>query len=353
MSIYAVIMAGGVGSRFWPRSRTAQPKQFLNVFGEVSLIQSTVARLGGLIPPTRCFVVTHARYLDETLRQLPELPAENILIEPISRNTAPCIAYAAVHIHALDPEATLVVLPADHVIQDTVGFHTALQTAIATAQEPDRLVTLGLTPTRPETGYGYIRYAPPATPSATPAAYPVLTFTEKPDAETAQQFLASGEYLWNSGMFIWRADTILEQFARHLPEVHAAFAELRAAETETGVEHAFEQCPSISIDYGIMEQATSAYVVPAAFGWSDVGDWRAVQDLTLKDDAGNAVRGEAVVLDSTNCLVETGKRLVVLVGVADLLVVETEDAVLVCHRNAAQQVKDVQKYLSAEKPEYT
>ncbi len=350
MSTYAVIMAGGVGSRFWPRSRTAHPKQFLNVFGEVSLIQATVARLGGLIPPERCFVVTHARYLDATLRQLPTVPPENILIEPISRNTAPCVAYAAVHIHTLDPEATLIVLPADHVIQDTIGFHMALQTAIETAQQPGLLVTLGLTPTRPETGYGYIHYEAPETPATKPSAYPVSTFTEKPDAETAQHFLESGTYLWNSGMFIWRADTILDQFKHHLPAVYAAFAPLRTGETEDRVEQAFEQCPSLSIDYGIMEKATSVSVVPASFGWSDVGDWRAVQDLSLKDTDGNTVRGEAVIHNSTGCLIDAGKRLVVLVGVQDLVVVETDDAVLVCHRNATQQIKDVQKQLTREKP---
>ncbi len=227
--LHAVIMAGGIGSRFWPQSRKARPKQFLNVFGETTLLQSTLARLQGLVPPERCFVVTHERYLEQTHEQLPFLPEANILAEPISRNTAPCIAYAAVRLLAQDPEATMVVLPADHVIRNVKQFHAVLRLAIDKAQEPGALVTIGITPTHPETGYGYIQFDRPANFGHEGLqAYRVRTFAEKPDVLTAERFLDSGDFLWNSGIFIWRADTILDQMQHHLPDTYDAFAPLPA-----------------------------------------------------------------------------------------------------------------------------
>ena len=209
--IHAVIMAGGIGSRFWPESREARPKQFLNVFGSATLIQNTVARLQGLVPPERCLIVTHERYFEQTRNQLPAVPVENILLEPISRNTAPCIAYAAETLIARDPDATMIVLPADHVISNVQEFHQVLRVAVDKAATPGALVTIGVTPTHPETGYGYIQFESSASHAADPlTAYPVRTFAEKPDLATAERFLDSGDFLWNSGMFIWRADTVLE-----------------------------------------------------------------------------------------------------------------------------------------------
>jgi mannose-1-phosphate guanylyltransferase len=347
---YAVIMAGGIGSRFWPASRKEHPKQFLDVFGDGTLIQNTVARLQGLIPPERCLVVTHDRYVDKTKKQLPAVPDENILAEPISRNTAPCITYAAATLVDRDPDATMVVLPADHVIGNVAQFHETLDVATDAAQEPNALVTIGIEPTYPATGYGYIQYDGDENEEGSLEAHPVRTFAEKPDQSTAERFIDSGDFLWNSGMFIWRADTILDQVETHLPDAHEAFAPVR--EAGSGVDRdtltqAFQDSPRISIDYGVMEQADTVYVVPGAFEWNDVGDWRAVYDLSDKNELGNVIEGNVIMQDSSRCYVKAGDRLVVLVGIHDMVVVDTDDAVLVCNRESAQQVKQVVEYLHA------
>jgi mannose-1-phosphate guanylyltransferase len=360
---HAVIMAGGIGSRFWPASRRDRPKQFLSIFDENTLIQNTVARLQGLVPPERCLVVTHDRYVEQTKKQVPTLPEENILAEPISRNTAPCIAYAAAVLKDRDPDATMIVLPADHLIRNVARFHEVLETAAEKAQEPGALVTIGIEPTHPATGYGYIQYeedgsADDEDESDALAARPVRTFAEKPDRDTAERFLDSGDFLWNSGMFIWRADTIWNQFEEHLPEAHEAFAPVHAVlggpEEEAAVRSAFENSPRISIDYGVMERADSVHVVAGSFGWSDVGDWRAVYDLADKDEHGNALDGNVIVHDASRNLVQTDDtddRLVVLVGVHDAVVVDTDDALLVCNRENAQKVKNVVEYLNAHQLE--
>jgi len=358
---YAVIMAGGIGSRFWPQSRQARPKQFLNVFGDDTLIQNTVARLQGLIPPERCLIVTHERYVDQTRRQLPAVPDENILAEPISRNTAPCIAYAAARLVERDPDATMVVLPADHVIRDVARFHEILEVALEKAQDPGSLVTIGVEPTYAATGYGYIQYDDSASSGDATEALPVRTFAEKPDAQTAARFLDSGDFLWNSGMFIWRADTIWSELDRHLPKCFAAFDPVRSAvgtsRENDAVAEAFQNSPRISIDYGVMEQSDQVFVVPGSFGWNDVGDWKAVfqesQQMDLDDEQGNVVPDEAKVIlhNASRCYVQGDKRLIVLVGMHDTVVVDTEDAVLVCDRENAQQVKNVVEYLHSHQLE--
>lgn len=362
---YAVIMAGGIGSRFWPRSRKAHPKQFLNVFGEHTLIQSTIARLQGVVPAERCYVVTHERYVDETRDQLPAIPEQNILAEPIMRNTAPCIEYAALKLAARDPEAIMVVLPADHVIKNVRRFHQVLLSAIEKAKEPGTLVTIGINPTHPETGYGYIQFDAGSTidddaagdgqDGDVPIAYPVKTFAEKPDLATAERFVDSGDFLWNSGMFVWRADSILDQIETHVPQAHEAFRSVRelidTREEHAAVEEAYARSPHISIDYGVMERAEQVYVVPGSFGWSDVGDWRAVYELGEKDEHGNALQGNVIVHDSSRCLVHANDRLIVLVGIHDAVVVDTTDAVLICNREAAQRVKNVVDYLHAHRLE--
>ena len=349
---YAVIMAGGIGSRFWPASRKEHPKQFLDVFGNGTLIQNTVARLNGLIPPERCLIVTHERYVEETQKQLPAVPRENILAEPISRNTAPCIAYAATVLAERDDDATMTVLPADHVIGDVAQFHETLRVALDAAQTGGALVTMGIEPTYPATGYGYIQYDGPTDLDAEELqAYPVRTFAEKPDRSTAERFIDSGDFLWNSGMFVWRADTILSQIETHLPDTHDAFAPLRGAvgtDAEADAAHdAFQDSPSISIDYGVMERADSVHVVPGSFDWNDVGDWRAVYDMSEKNDLGNVIEGNVIMHNSSRCLVRGGERLVTLVGMHDAVVVDTDDAVLVCNRENSQQVKQVVEYLHA------
>ena len=364
MSLYAVIMAGGVGSRFWPRSRRATPKQFLDVFGDASLIQNTFARLQPLVDAERTLVVTNADYAEITQQHLPALPAGNILGEPVARNTAPCIALAAAKLLAQDPDATMVVLPADHLIANVARFHAVLEAAIEAAQPTGDghgpLVTIGIRPTHPETGYGYVQYdlegdgkpgeALDLEGYDSPRAYPVLTFAEKPDVKTAERFLDAGDFLWNSGMFVWRADAILAAFERYLPKVHRLFAPLvdvMGTDGETAaIEDAYERSPKISIDYGILEQADRVLVVPGAFGWSDVGDWRAVHELADKDDAGNRAEGNVILHDTARSFARANDgRLLVLVGMEDTVVVDTGDAVLVCHREQAQKVKDVVDFL--------
>lgn len=362
MSLYTVIMAGGIGSRFWPRSRRAHPKQFLDVFGEASLIQNTFARLQPLVEPERVFVVTNEAYAEKTHEHLPAVPAENVLGEPVARNTAPCIALAAARLHALDPDAMMVVLPADHLIINVERFHEVLQAAVDAAQpkgdESAPLVTIGIRPTHPETGYGYIQFDADGDhdgvrddgPADTPRAHHVLSFAEKPDLATAERFLDAGDFLWNSGMFIWRADAILAAMERHLPDVHRVFAPLEEAfgtdDEREAIAKAYERSPKISIDYGVMERADNVLVVPGSFGWSDVGDWRAVHDLIDKDEAGNHAEGNVILQDTARSLARSADgRLLVLVGMEDTVVVDTGDAVLVCHREQAQKVKDVVDFL--------
>ena len=363
MSLYAVIMAGGVGSRFWPRSRRAHPKQFLDVFGDASLIQNTFARLQPLVEAENVFVVTNEAYAQKTHEHLPAVPEANILGEPTARNTAPCIALAAARLHALDPDATMIVLPADHLIANVERFHDVLRAAVDAAQTPGDgsgpLVTIGIRPTHPETGYGYVQYdvsddpdgQPDGLDGEAPRAYPVLSFAEKPDVATAERFLDAGDFLWNSGMFIWRADAILAALETHLPNVHAAFAPLEdafraAPQAPDAIAQAYERTPKISIDYGVMERASNVLVVPGSFGWNDVGDWRAVHDLADKDDAGNRAEGNVILQDTVRSFARSADgRLLVLVGMEDAVVVDTGDAVLVCHREQAQKVKNVVDFL--------
>ena len=350
---HAVIMAGGIGARFWPRSRKARPKQFLNVFGEATLIQNTLSRLQGVVEPANSYVVTNSRYAQTTSDQLPVLPVENILSEPISRNTAPCIAYAAMKLAAEDPDATMIVLPADHMIENVRKFQEVLAVAVEAAQENGALVTIGIEPTHPATGYGYIQHE--GSDGDTLRAHHVRTFAEKPDVATAERFLDSGDFLWNSGMFVWRAQTIIDTIESLMPDLFEAFAPLEktigTSDEEQAVAEAFGSCRSISIDYGVMERAQKVYVVPGSFGWSDVGDWRAVYDLSEKDKHGNAIVGRAVLHSSSRCLVSSERRLVVLVGMHDAVVVDTDDAVLVCNRDNTQQVKGVVDYLHAHQLE--
>ena len=353
---YAVIMAGGIGSRFWPQSRENNPKQFLAIHGEDTLIRNTMSRLRGIIPDENVFVVTHRRYVDQTREQLPTVPVENILAEPVARNTGPCIALAAIKLLARDPDAIMIALPADHVIRNTKRFHKALRSAIDKAQEKDTLVTIGIEPTHPETGYGYVQYDGQAEHDRkTPEALPVRTFAEKPDIETAERFLDSGDFLWNSGIFVWRADAILNAIQHHLPKVFRAFDPLRdalgTAQETKAISEAYAKSPTISIDYGVMERADKVFVVPASFGWSDVGDWAAVHALRKKDRQGNTLKGNVILNDSSRCLIDANQRLVVLIGMHDTIVVDTEDALLICNRESTQQVKNIVDYLHAHRLE--
>lgn len=343
--VYAVIMAGGVGTRFWPKSRKSNPKQFLNLFGETSMIQQTVERLGGFIDPENVVVVTNGDYIDFVKKQLAGVEPASIIGEPVARNTAPCIASAAALLHKKDPDSVMIVLPADHRIGNPKAFKDVLKTAAETAKSENSLVTIGIKPNWPETGYGYIqREIEPDIEKFSHPVYKVQKFAEKPDADTAADFLASGDYLWNSGIFIWKTSTILEAFEKHLPEIHKETKKLLESDfKESDVKTFYEACPSISIDYGIMENAEKVHVVPGDFDWNDVGSWNAVHELSDKDSAENAsVNTKALFVNSSgNYALTSGKKLVAFAGVEHVALVETEDAILVVNLDKAQDVKEV------------
>lgn len=343
--IYAVIMAGGVGTRFWPRSRGVRPKQLLNIFGEKSMIQHTVERILPLVAPENIYVVTNIHQAELVGRQLPGLHLQNILIEPVGRNTAPCIGLAALHILDKDPDGIMAVLAADHLIKPVDKFSSDISFAADIAAQTGACVTLGIVPTRPETGYGYIQYLEQESLGQNRKAFRVKTFAEKPNLETAKRFLTSGDFLWNSGMFIWKASTILKLIEEFLPELYEGLVEIRAAlngqKYDEVVNRVYRSLKGISIDYGVMEKTKEVYVIKSEFEWNDVGSWEEVYQLSKKDAAGNALTGEHVILDSTNSLIYSPGKLVAMVGLHDLIVVDTEDALLICRRDQAQDVKKI------------
>jgi mannose-1-phosphate guanylyltransferase len=341
-------MAGGSGTRFWPKSKQSYPKQFLRLFGNQTMIQSTVSRLEPFITPGRCMVVTNKDYTDIVNEQLPSLGS--IVGEPSAKNTAACVLAAAAMIHANDPDAVMVVLPADHHITDPTAFREVLAAAVETAQKNESLVTIGITPNRPETGYGYIRFnKESATEPANHKVYDVMNFTEKPELKVAESFLKSGDYLWNSGMFVWKTETILKAFSKYLPEMHES-AVNSFMKKDSDIEEFYSSCQSVSIDYGIMEKAENVQVIPGDFGWNDVGSWTAVYELGEKDKNGNVVDvANASFQNSQNNFIssESGK-IIALVGVENIAVVETETAILVCDLTKAQGVKDVVDHLKSD-----
>lgn len=343
---YALIMAGGVGSRFWPVSRTTYPKQFLDVLGTgKSLIQNTYERFKKIVPAENIFILTNESYFDLVKEQIPALADNQIIGEPIMRNTAPCIAYGCYKIKKLNPNALIVVAPSDHLILETENFIDIINKALASAEANHCLITLGIKPSRPDTGYGYIQYSPT---TISENLHKVKTFTEKPSLEIAQTFLASGDFLWNSGIFIWSVDAILNAFDKYLPEMSEIFREGKPAYNsdveKEFIQSAFQQCTNISIDYGIMEKAENVYVMPSDFGWSDLGTWASVYDLAKKDYVGNAViNSEKVIMyDSSNCMVNIpSDKLVILNGLHDFIVVESNNTLMICPKDKEQHVKQV------------
>jgi mannose-1-phosphate guanylyltransferase len=345
-NLYTVIMAGGAGTRFWPASRSHRPKQLLPLAGDANsepLVAATVRRVMPISPPERILVVTAAHLLAATREALPMLPAENFLAEPAARNTAPCIGWAAATIQRRDPDAMVMVLPSDHFVADEPGFRRALLAAVEAAKTRP-IATIGITPTRPETGYGYMEKGAPIGDEA----FEVKQFIEKPDLAHAETYVASGKHLWNGGMFFFRARLMADLIRKYLPELARGLERLERAsalgDEQAALEEIFPKLPSISIDHGVMEKAEGVAVVPGNFGWSDVGSWQSSWELASKDERGNAAPADAVLVDADGNLVKDLRQaghggVIALIGVRDLAVVATDDAILVIPRDRAQDVK--------------
>ena len=347
---YGLILAGGRGTRFWPRSRKRSAKQVLNVVGERSLIQSTVDRLKPLIAPERLWVLTNDHLRDIIIKQLPEVPRNQILAEPLQRNTAPAIGLAAQILHSLDPDAVMGVFPSDHVIGKIPLYRNAIKSAFGAAAAR-HLVVVGIQPRWPETGYGYIEF-PRGCAAGDGAALAVRRFHEKPVIAKAKRYVKAGNFFWNSGMFFWRTDVLLDQLRQHLPRTATVLASLPPFGSRAfgaRLEQAFPLCDNISIDYAVLEKASGVHGIAAGdFGWNDVGSWNAVYELLERDPQGNSIALESIVLDSHNNFVDARGKVVALIGVRDLIVVDTPDALLVAARDRAQEVGDIVKTLEQQ-----
>jgi mannose-1-phosphate guanylyltransferase len=350
MNIYAVIMAGGVGSRFWPRSKEKSPKQLLKIFGNNSMIQDTVYRLKDIVDNENIFIITNKVQQPEIRNQLPEIPLENIIEEPFGRNTAACIGLASIIIKARSEDAVMIVLPADHIIKDVEKFHKTLFDAAKFAYEARGLVTIGIPPTRPETGYGYIQIDEKI---ITDNIYKVYTFAEKPNYATAVRFLESGDFFWNSGMFIWRADAILDEIKMYMPDLYEGLKEinlcLNTDKFDKTLAMVYGQLKNISIDYGIMEKSQKVYLTKGNFSWSDVGSWEEVYQLTPKDGDGNAKVGNVYTEMTVDSYIYSPNKFTSVIGIDNVIVINTDDALLVCRRDQSQEVKKVIDHLKINK----
>ena len=348
--MFALILAGGAGTRLWPRSRAALPKQLLALTGGDTMMQATVKRVLPIVPLEHIFVATNREYGPLIKEQIPGLPTSNIVEEPSSKNTAPCIGLAAAHMRQLDPDAVMASLHADHFIADEEGFRQALLAAEEVAQE-GYLVTLGITPDKPETGYGYIQRGPKIGHYNNHAVYQVARFLEKPDLTTAEKFVASGEYYWNSGIFIWQISTLLEAFRNCMPEFYEQLGQLeQALVAGQTIDAIWQTIQSESIDVGIMERAAKVAVVPVDIGWNDVGSWTAIHEINVKDENGNVALGaEHLAVDTRGTLVQGNGRLIATIGLEDVVIVDSDDALLVCARDKVQDIKKVVEWLKENK----
>lgn len=340
-----VIMAGGRGERFWPRSRMAKPKQFLNLIGEKTMLQLTVERIKDLVGISDTYIVAGPEFKDIILEQIPQLPGENIIIEPFGRDTAAAIGLAALVLGKKNPREVMIVLPADHYISNVRNFQEVLRSAVAAANRENKIITLGIHPHSPETGYGYIHRGELVDTFAGIPAYQAVRFLEKPDSARAMEFLSSGDYLWNSGMFIWRVDMIREMIGKHIPSLAEGLKEiensLQTDRYEKTVKKVYSDLPKVSIDYGLMERADNVLVIPCDFGWDDIGSWTALEGYVEKDELGNVLNGEGVLLDTVNTHVVSSDKTVALLGVKDLIVIIDHDSLLICHKSRAQEIKKI------------
>src|SRR6056297_2868918 len=349
----ALIMAGGEGTRFWPLSRKDNPKQFLKLNdNQKTMLQETVERIKELVTIEQVFIATNEAYQEAIKNQLEGIPAENIIVEPMKRNTAACIGLSSVVIENKYPGSTMIVLPADHLIKDEKKFIDILSKAVMTAATGKNLVTLGIKPTHPETGYGYIHYGNHLLIIDGGKVFEVQNFTEKPDLDIAKEFLEAGNYLWNSGMFIWQLDSILYNLEKHLPEMYESLLKIKNAlgtdSEKKVIENEFEQMESVSIDYGIMERADDIFVIPSSFGWDDLGSWPALERVKKVDNDGNVVIGKHYGIDTTNSIIHSPNKVVTTIGLDDVVIVDTEDAILICDKKRAQEVKEIRNILAED-----
>lgn len=341
-----VIMAGGKGERFWPKSRMNMPKQFLSLTDDgKSMIQHTVERLKGLVDIQNMYIVTNEIYKDLVLEHIPDIPKENIIIEPVAKNTAPCIGLAAIHIAKKNPDSKMIILPSDHLIKFNEIFIDTLKIALDVVEKGDNLATIGITPNYPETGYGYINFTKGESFKDSANIYEVLRFVEKPNLEKAKEYLTSGEYLWNSGIFVWKASTILKNFKEYLPEIYEGLQKIgesiNTGKYEEVLKKEFPNLPSESIDYGIMEKAKNIYVIPGNFGWDDVGSWLSLERINKTNQDGNVITGNVISIKTKNTIIQGSDKLIATIGLEDIVIVDTDDVTLICHKNNTQEVKEV------------
>jgi mannose-1-phosphate guanylyltransferase len=340
---YVAIMAGGIGSRFWPMSRTSYPKQFLDILNTGrTLIQGTYDRFSKFIPKENIYVVTAEEYVEIVKEQLPELPLANIVAEPSRKNTAPCIAYISYKLKVLNEKGSLICAPADHIILDEMAFTKVCLEALSFVTAHKALITLGIKPTHPNTGYGYIQFEQQP---ASDNVYKVKTFTEKPNTELARTFVSSGEFLWNAGIFVWQVSNIVSAFQKYQPELaeifEAELAHYNTPKEKEAIDKIYPQCTNISIDYAIMEKADNVYIIPSSFGWSDLGTWNSAHENMDKDYLGNAVTGsDVMVIDAKDNMVHVpNHKLVLLQGMNDYIIVDTEDVLMICKKDKEQEIK--------------
>ena len=357
MDVRAVIMAGGVGTRFWPLSRKKKPKQFLPVISDQTMIEETVSRLLPLISPSHIYTIANQDQTQTIQKLLPSIPQENLLVEPMGKNTAPSLLLATAAVYLENPEAAVIALPADHLIKDTERFLKKLEAGAQAVLDGEHLVTFGIPPSYPATGYGYIQFSRSDSQDISQEIfYPVQRFKEKPNLEQAKDFLDKGNNFWNSGMFIWQAKVFPEKLEQYAPDLYPYWKKMVEALKEGDESMLFsiyQDIPSISIDYALMEKAKPVWMCVGDFGWSDVGAWSSLSDIWTKDSHGNSLRGENIVLDSENCLLYSPDKLTALVGLRDLIVVDTEDTLLICRKDMDQKVKDIVETLKKkEKKEY-
>ncbi|SKA76657.1 mannose-1-phosphate guanylyltransferase [Caloramator quimbayensis] len=347
-----VIMAGGKGERFWPRSRQSLPKQLISLTNDgKTMIQLTYERVKKITDKENVFIVTNENYSNIIRKQLFEIPFQNILIEPLGKNTAPCIGLSAVYIAKKDPEAVMIILPSDHLIKNNDIFINTLEAAAKMAQEGDNLITIGIIPSYPETGYGYINYSNKVCDIDGNSIYKVKRFVEKPDIDKAKQYLKEGTYLWNSGMFVWKASTILKNIQRYMPNLYEGLMKISdAIGTDNEIKvlrEEFNKFESISIDYGIMEHAENIYTIPGNFGWDDVGSWTALERIQNTDEDGNVKSGNVISIDTKKCIIQGNDKLIAAVGIEDIILVDTDDATLICSKDKCQDIKKLLNKIKA------